>query len=92
MAGTFLRLLVLFLGISNLICLNAIPITRIGRLTHGPQVLTVSETTHMVAKDKNLEEHENLEERIAAELNDYPGSGANHRHTPWPPQLRCADC
>lgn len=27
-----------------------------------------------------------------AELHDYPGSGANNRHTPKPQYGRCADC
>ncbi|KAF2315953.1 hypothetical protein GH714_040748 [Hevea brasiliensis] len=97
MAGTttLFRLLVIFLGISHLVCLNAIPITRLGRLLHGPhQVLPVPETTHMkVAVERSWEEHTNLGGRMAVELNDYPGSGANNRHTPRPPQFnRCGDC
>ncbi|XP_050224184.1 uncharacterized protein LOC126673910 [Mercurialis annua] len=87
MAGAALRLLVIFVGISHLLCLNAIPITRLGRIMHEPQVVPVLETT-------NIEEHRNnLEGSMKMELNDYPGSGANHRHTPWPSQLKsCADC
>nr|GMC48347.1 50S ribosomal protein [Ipomoea batatas] len=31
--------------------------------------------------------------RMDVEVNDYPGSGANHRHTPWvPPARACLDC
>ncbi|KAJ6339969.1 hypothetical protein OIU77_007839 [Salix suchowensis] len=40
---------------------------------------------------KGQDEHTGHGRKIV-ELNDYPGSGANNRHTPRPQFGRCADC
>ncbi|XP_018826566.1 uncharacterized protein LOC108995444 [Juglans regia] len=93
MASTLTPLLVLLLVFSSHVCLNAVPVTRIGSLLHGPQVPQVSENTLMLATEENLEEP-NIAGRMDLELHDYPGSGANNRHTPRPPQFGkvCVDC
>ncbi|XVF09055.1 hypothetical protein REPUB_Repub07fG0058100 [Reevesia pubescens] len=86
------RLLVVLLGLSHIICLNAVPVTRIGRRMHVPdQVRQVPENSHLVTAEKSSEA-KIIKERMVVELNDYPGSGANNRHTPRPQLGRCADC
>ena len=37
-------------------------------------------------------EEEESHGRMVVALNDYPGSGANNRHTPRPQFRGCADC
>ncbi|OMP05692.1 hypothetical protein COLO4_08636 [Corchorus olitorius] len=91
MESNLFRLLVVLLGLSHIICLNAVPTTRIGSLMHGPQVHHVPENTHLVAAERSAEP-QIVKGRMAVELNDYPGSGANNRHTPRPQFGRCADC
>ncbi|KAG2679276.1 hypothetical protein I3843_11G044700 [Carya illinoinensis] len=90
MASTLTPVLVLLLVFSYHVCLNAVPVTRIGSLMHGPQV---SENTVKLAAEENLEE-QNIAGRMDIALHDYPGSGANNRHTPRPPQFgkACVDC
>uniref|UniRef100_A0A7N0UA78 Uncharacterized protein n=1 Tax=Kalanchoe fedtschenkoi TaxID=63787 RepID=A0A7N0UA78_KALFE len=85
-------LLVVLLGLSQLIiCLHAVPATRTSRLDH--QAYQVSENTHLANADDVTAAYVELlnGSRMDIELNDYPGSGANNRHTPKPPQ-RCGDC
>ncbi|XP_062168475.1 uncharacterized protein LOC133874622 [Alnus glutinosa] len=94
MASTLSPLLVFLLVFSHHICLNAVPVTRIGSLKHGPQVPQVSQITHMVAAGEKWEE-QTLAGRMDVELHDYPGTGANNRHTPKPPAQYgrvCSDC
>ncbi|KAM3380741.1 hypothetical protein P3S68_006314 [Capsicum galapagoense] len=73
MAATFIRLFLAFLWFSHAINLiNAVPLTRSTRLVMDvSQEHKVLENTHMA----NMEDEE---------INDYPGSGANNRHTPRP--------
>ncbi|KAL4633665.1 uncharacterized protein LOC142630700 [Castanea sativa] len=84
MANTFSPLLVLLLVFSQLISLNAVPVTRTGNLMHGHQVHLVSQNTHMLATEEKWDE-QIFSGRMEFELHDYPGSGANNRHTPKPP-------
>ncbi|KAF9667744.1 hypothetical protein SADUNF_Sadunf15G0055300 [Salix dunnii] len=97
MAGILFRLLVNFLLISNLVCWsNSFPIKGIGSQVrvHGhDQVRPTLEDTHMVLQSRKIDQDEHITHgRRTVELNDYPGSGANNRHTPRPQFGRCADC
>ncbi|XP_008239934.1 PREDICTED: uncharacterized protein LOC103338502 [Prunus mume] len=88
LAGTLLHLLVIFLGFSQLIIrLNAVPVTRIGSL----QVHQIAGNNQLVTTENNFYE-QTITERMDVELHDYPGSGANNRHTPKPQFGRCVDC
>ncbi|CAK7322826.1 unnamed protein product [Dovyalis caffra] len=69
---------------------NTLSVTRIGGLVHGyDQVLPILEGTQMV---KDREDEHMTDGRKIVQLNDYPGSGANNRHTPRPQFGRCVDC
>ncbi|CAI9092992.1 OLC1v1028386C1 [Oldenlandia corymbosa var. corymbosa] len=77
-----LMLPILLLCVSrNLVCLNAIPVTRLRSLEHnlhgGFQF-----TEEITKVTKESVEIFRRPERMDLELNDYPGSGANNRHTP----------
>uniref|UniRef100_A0A7N0UCE0 Uncharacterized protein n=1 Tax=Kalanchoe fedtschenkoi TaxID=63787 RepID=A0A7N0UCE0_KALFE len=85
-------LLVMLLGLSQLIIgLHAAPATRTSRI--DAQAYQVSEKTHSANADEVVMMDVELVNgyRMDIEINDYPGSGANNRHTPKPPQ-RCGDC
>ncbi|CAL5330647.1 unnamed protein product [Camellia sinensis] len=87
-----LRLLVVLLCLSHLTYLNAIPITRTRNLMLESQGYGVSENTHLANTEERMEE-ERIGRRMDVEVNDYPGSGANNRHTPFPRLGRgCVDC
>ncbi|MBA0674271.1 hypothetical protein Goshw_002880 [Gossypium schwendimanii] len=87
MERTLFHLFLVLLGFSHIISLNAVSVTRIESLVHGPQVHHVPENPHPVIAEKSSKEG-----RVFMELNDYPGSGANNRHTPRPQFGRCAGC
>ncbi|KAK8559982.1 hypothetical protein V6N13_061395 [Hibiscus sabdariffa] len=81
--STVFRVLVVVLGLSQIISLNVVPVTRIENLVNGSQVHQVPKNTHLVTVGKSSE-GEIIKGRMFVELNDYPGSGANNRHTPRP--------
>ncbi|KAM1081027.1 hypothetical protein EV1_015460 [Malus domestica] len=91
MASSLLHVLVILLGFSHLVFLNAIPATRIGSLNHGPQLHQIAGSNKLVTTEKSYKE-QSITERMIVELHDYPGSGANNRHTPRPQSERCSDC
>ncbi|KAM0979811.1 hypothetical protein ACFX13_015885 [Malus domestica] len=91
MASSLLHVLVILLGFSHLVFLNAIPATRIGSLNHGPQLHQIAGSNKLVTTEKSYKEQA-ITERMDVELHDYPGSGANNRHTPRPQSERCSDC
>ncbi|KAJ4712946.1 Transmembrane protein [Melia azedarach] len=82
MATALSRLLLtsLLLFSHLLIFLNAASATRGGSLMHGrpDQVHKLSENRNMLQVTGEMNDNG----RMAVELNDYPGSGANNRHTP----------
>ncbi|KAL6009125.1 hypothetical protein ACLOJK_022352 [Asimina triloba] len=82
-----LHLLLILLAISHLISLNAIPLTRTQILFLEPKDTAFSATSQQMitVAEEVWNDEELLEGRMDLEKNDYPGSGANNRHTPKPP-------
>ncbi|PSR95799.1 hypothetical protein CEY00_Acc21931 [Actinidia chinensis var. chinensis] len=92
MKGISFRLLVILLSFSYLIFLNAAPITRKRSLMLEPQGYRVLANTHLENAEEILKVERTIR-RMDVEINDYPGSGANNRHTPTPKLGRgCVDC
>ncbi|XP_045823967.1 uncharacterized protein LOC123916538 [Trifolium pratense] len=91
MKGTIFQLFVIFLGLSNLACFKAVPITRSENLMQSAQFLLASKNVnnhkdHMIINRRNWQPEElTALERMDLELHDYPPSGANGRHTPRVP-------
>ncbi|RDX71995.1 hypothetical protein CR513_48571 [Mucuna pruriens] len=86
MAGTLFRLFVILLGLSHLMCLKAVPVTRIENLMQGPRVHHTLENSHKVITERNWHwEEPTITERMELELHDYSPSGPNDHHTPRAP-------
>ncbi|KAG8383084.1 hypothetical protein BUALT_Bualt05G0147800 [Buddleja alternifolia] len=89
MAGNALHLFVTILALSSLVSLIHLPPSKAMRLLHETQAISSPED---ILQAENLKETMEMEEgeffnrRMDFEINrDYPGSGANNRHTPNPP-------
>ncbi|CAK9183738.1 unnamed protein product [Ilex paraguariensis] len=87
MPANLLHLLVIFVAFSHLIFLNADPTLRARRLLHEGDDSYLSGNTHKIMVVEALEEGLiNGRMDLENHLNDYPGYGANNRHTPKPPE------
>ncbi|KAG8388692.1 hypothetical protein BUALT_Bualt02G0151800 [Buddleja alternifolia] len=86
MASVCIRLIVIVLCFCSLICMNgAISFTRSRNLMQKPEGYEVKRapSENYIEKSSNYKV-ENTMRRMEIQLNDYPGSGANNRHTPRP--------
>ncbi|CAN4088403.1 unnamed protein product [Withania somnifera] len=81
MAGTCLNLFLALLCFSQVIFLNAVPITRSNSLVYKSQEHEALENMQM-NMEESMEKADATLRRMDAEVNDYPGSGANNRHHP----------
>ncbi|KAL8118212.1 uncharacterized protein LOC141659663 [Apium graveolens] len=89
MGGKFLWLLVLLLAFSQLLSLStAVPITRTRRVMYELRDPVLSEDDRLAHMEKRGKV-EGINGRTNIGLNDYPGSGANNRHTP---RRGCIEC
>ncbi|KAF8039361.1 hypothetical protein BT93_B1790 [Corymbia citriodora subsp. variegata] len=88
------HMLLALLTFSLLVSSNmAVPVTRTGSLMQRPKVhYPIPVKAHVMKEGRNLE-GQLVSRRMTVKLNDYPGSGANNRHTPKPQSGRvCIDC
>nr|DAD31279.1 TPA_asm: hypothetical protein HUJ06_010130 [Nelumbo nucifera] len=87
MARSLLHLLVILLGFSHLISLNAVPIRRTRDILSFTRVLPASDNNthrHQEASTEESWEEKFMSDRIDLEKNDY-APVANGRHTPPKP-------
>ncbi|KAL8091513.1 hypothetical protein AgCh_033946 [Apium graveolens] len=89
MEGNFIGLLVLLLAFSQLLSLNAVPLTRTRSLMHQLHGHAISEDNHLAHVDRGGKVKTVIGRMNLVELNDYPGSGANNRHSR---RRSCIDC
>ncbi|PKA56772.1 hypothetical protein AXF42_Ash002075 [Apostasia shenzhenica] len=83
-----ISLLLLMLLIAFALLLSSIPSSRSERkLLEGAKKETPGcrKPIQMVGRVRAVEKEAVVSERMDIETNDYPGSGANDRHTPKPP-------
>ncbi|URD78766.1 hypothetical protein MUK42_02024 [Musa troglodytarum] len=81
---TSLRLLLISLALAHLVAAShAVPSTRDGRMLRGciTSLPVVGDAVRVVNEDEEAKI-----QRMDIEINDYPGSGPNDRHTPKPPE------
>ncbi|XP_057516156.1 uncharacterized protein LOC130797558 [Amaranthus tricolor] len=92
---SFLVVLVIVLGFSSIIKANAVPSTRAKRLMHDNLANVKASMSFYKGGIEALmhDEGEIMERKMREiEVQDYPGSGANNRHTPRPQFSGCVDC
>ncbi|KAG8379195.1 hypothetical protein BUALT_Bualt07G0063000 [Buddleja alternifolia] len=95
MAGTScIRVVAIILCFSYLICMNgAIPFTRNRNLMRKPQISEVAKRVLLENSRKSWKMEITIRRLMEFEINDYPGSGANNRHTPRSQLGRgCIEC
>lgn len=81
MAGGALHLLVTFLAFSFLLPLDAAPTSRTMHLLYEERAIQGADGINKI-KNAEVERDEIPSRRMDIQVNDYPGPGANNRHTP----------
>ncbi|KAG0476204.1 hypothetical protein HPP92_012633 [Vanilla planifolia] len=79
MGRSCILLLLLLYALNNLIISIAVSDSSMPRMTGQVRVTPVSSGAVLV---RTQEEEDRSRERMDVEINDYPGSGPNNRHTP----------
>ncbi|CDP00346.1 unnamed protein product [Coffea canephora] len=81
MAGGALHLLVTFLALSFLLPLNALPTSRKMHLLYEKRAIQGLDGINKI-KNAEVARDDITSRRMDVQVNDYPGPGANNRHTP----------